>query len=86
MTIELNPVRGVLREVNDLIGALDGQDLNETDAITNQSTGEARRQRAARSQELQLLANRLELAAQLVRVEYWFARGKSDPLHPDRTA
>lgn len=78
--IDMSRVRAVLNEVDDLIDDLDGFDLDETDAVTNQSKGDARRLKAQKSQDLQLLANRLELAAALVRIEYWAARGASDPL------
>lgn len=78
--IDLNRVRHVLAEVNTLVADLHGQDLDETDAITSQSKGQARVRKAQLSQDLQLLATRLELAAQLVRVEYWHARGETDPL------
>lgn len=82
--IDLSRVRNVLNEVNDLVDELDGVSLDERDAVTSQSKGQARQAKAQRSQELQLLAHRLEFAASLVRNEYWFARGESDPLDPDR--
>jgi len=81
--IDLNRVRAVLDEVDELIEDLDGLDLDETDAVTSQSKGEARRFKAQKSQDMQLLANRLELAAALVRIEYWAARGNGDPLADD---
>lgn len=82
--IDLTRARDVLSEVGELIDELHGVDLDETDALTSQSKGQLRQQRAQRSQELQLLASRLELAAQLVKIEYWYARGESDPLDTDR--
>lgn len=82
--IDFAAVKRTLKEAVELVDTLDHQDLDETAALTSQSKGDARRQRAQMSQDLQLLANRLELAASLVRVEYWFARGESDPLRPDR--
>ena len=82
--IDLSEVRVVVDEVVDLITVLDGVELDESDALTSQSKGEARRIRAKRSQDLQLLATRLELAAALVRKEYWYARGEGDPINPDR--
>lgn len=82
--INLSLVRNVVDDVVDLITTLDGIELDESDAVTSQSKGEARRIRAQRSQDLQLLASRLELAAQLVRVEYWYARGERDPINPER--
>src|SRR5680860_1131206 len=68
--IDLSTTRHVLKAAVELINQLHGQDLDETAALTDQSKGAARRERAQRSQDLQLLAGRLELAAQLVRVEY----------------
>lgn len=82
--IDLSSVKSVLDEANSLATALDGIDLDETDAVISQSRGEARRIKARHSQDLQLLANRLELAAALVRTEYWFARGEKDHCRPDR--
>lgn len=82
--IDLNPVRRVLDDVQNLIDNLDGQELDETNAIVSQSRGEVRKHRAQLSQDLQLLATRLELAASLARIEYWYARGEKDPTRPDR--
>lgn len=82
--IDLTPTRNVLIEAGELIDELHGIDLDDSEAVTSQSKGALRQLRAQRSQELQLLASRLELAAQLVRVEYWYARGESDPLNPER--
>lgn len=81
--IDLTHVKSVLKEANGIIPWVDGVDLDETDAITSQSKGKARHQRAQTSQHLQLLATRLELAAALVRNEYWVARGEIDPLQPE---
>ena len=82
--IDLTKVRSVLQEVHDLIAELDGLSLDDSAAVTSQSKGLARQERAKRSHELQLLATRLELAAALTRNEYWFARGETDPLNADR--
>lgn len=82
--IDLTSTKNILADVEGLIDDLHGCELDETDAITSQSKGEARRIRAQRSQDLQYVATRLELAAQLVRVEYWHARGEDDPTRPDR--
>ncbi len=82
--IDLTVVRSCLSAAAALVDELDGKELDETDAVTSQSKGEARKRRAQRSQDLQLLATRLELAASLVRNEYWYARGERDPLHPER--
>ena len=78
--IDMSRVKYVLDEVDVLIDDLDGVEHDDRDAVTNQSAGAARRQNATRSSKLQLLATRLELAAALVRIEYWAARGERDPL------
>lgn len=83
--IDLNRVRDVLDEARSLIDDLHGLHLDDSNAVTSQSKGKLRQERAHRSQELQLLATRLELAASLVRNEYWFARGEDDPLQPNRS-
>lgn len=82
--IDLTRVRNVLAEVNELVEELDGVELDETNAIESQTKTKAREIKARRSQSLQLLATRLELAGHLVRNEYWFARGEVDPLDLDR--
>lgn len=82
--IDLTRVRSVLKEAQTLIDDLDGLDFDDTEAVTSQSKGHARQVRAQRSQDLQLLATRFELAASLVRVEFWYARGENDPLNPER--
>ena len=82
--IDLERLRNVLTEVNVMVEDLDGVALDDTAAITSQSKSKAREVKARRSQDLQLLASRLELAAHLVRVEYWYARGEADPLNPER--
>lgn len=83
--IDLTRVKAVLAEIQDLIDDLHGVDLDDSSALVSQSKGKARQERAQRSQDLQLLATRFELAAALTRTEYWFARGERDPLDPQRT-
>lgn len=83
LLIDFKMVRDVLQDIGELVDDLDGIDLDESDAITSQSKGRHRQERARISQDLNLLADRLDLAAQLVRVQYWKARGEEDPLsHP----
>lgn len=82
--IDLSMVRACLATATQLIEDLDGKELDETDAVTSQSRGELRKVKAQRSQDLQLLATRLELAGALVRNEYWYARGEQDPTRPQR--
>lgn len=82
--IDLTKVRTILAEISELVESLDGLDLDETTAVEGQSSGRARQERARKSQTLNLLASRLELAAQLTRVEYWYARGEPDPLNLSR--
>lgn len=82
--IDLTASKRVLEQCDELMLALDGEELDERKAVVDQSKGEARKRRAQLSQDLQLLASRLELAAALVRNEYWFARGEDDPIQIDR--
>jgi hypothetical protein len=82
--INLTTARRAIDDAVTLIAELDGQELDETHAITSQSRGALRKRKAEMSQDLQLAATRLELAASLVRVEYWHARGEGDPTRPDR--
>lgn len=82
--IDLTKVKTVLSEVQDLIEALHGVDLDEGRAVEDNSKGKARQERAKKSQELNLLSDRLMLASSLVRSEYWYARGEIDPLNPSR--
>lgn len=84
--IDLTRVKSVMTEIELLIRELDGVELDETDAVASQSKGQARQLKAQKSQELNLLGQRLDLAAALVRNEYWFARGEVDPLNRDRQA
>jgi hypothetical protein len=76
--IDLSRVRAILDEIDELIDDLDGVELDERTAI-EQPPGKARHDRAHQSQTLNLVADRLALAASLVRVEYWAARGHKDP-------
>jgi hypothetical protein len=78
--IDLTKVRKILTEVEKLVEDLDGLDLDERTAVESQSGSVARKERAHQSQSLNLLSDRLVLAASLVRVEYWHARGRTDPL------
>lgn len=80
----MTKTRAVLDECRELVTSLHGQELDESDAVESQSKGEARKRKAQLSQDLNLLAARLELAAAMVRVEYWWARGEEDPTHPTR--
>lgn len=88
--IDLSKVRDVLGDCEDLIASLDGvqheQDLVEgpMSGSLKRATAEARTAKAERSKALLLLKDRLELAASLVGIEYWYARGEIDPLSPDR--
>jgi hypothetical protein len=83
MTINLDRTKAILAESEALVRALHGQDLNERSATT-QGGGAQRAERAKKSQDLLLLAERLELAAAMVRIEYWHARGHGDPIQPNR--
>lgn len=82
--IDLGRVRTVLEEVNALVEELDGLRLDERDANDSQGGSKLRHIKARRSQALNLLASRFELAAALTRVEYFYARGEPDPTQPRR--
>lgn len=84
MTVNLSRVRAILNEAQVLVDELDGLELDDSRSYMDQSKGNARQERAKRTQELQLLATRFELAAALVRVEFWYVKGESDPLEPRR--
>lgn len=83
--IDLTRTSVVLREAHELIGALHGKSLDETDAITSQSKGQARQEKARMSQDIRRLAELLQLASTLTTNEYWYARGERDPLNPQRS-
>lgn len=78
--IDLSIVRDVLGEVSTLVESLDGEALDETAAVESQAKTRTRQERARLSQNLQYVAAQLDLAAALVRNEYWVARGKPDHL------
>lgn len=82
--IDLGHVKGILAEAEALVAELHGVELNEERAVEDQTKNRTRVERARLSQDLNLLAGRLDLAAELVRNEYWFARGEDDPLNPER--
>lgn len=82
--INLSRVKAILAEAEAIVSELDGTELDETNAVASQTKSKAREVRARKSQDLNLLADRLQLAAQLVRTEYWFARGESDPIDERR--
>lgn len=82
--IDLGHVKGILAEAEALVAELHGVELNEERAVEDQTKNRTRIERARLSQDLNLLAGRLDLAAELVRNEYWFARGEDDPLNPER--
>ncbi len=80
--IDLEKVKRMLEgEIVDLIDGLHGVDLDDVGAIESQTKSKIRTFRAEKSKELLLLADRLELCANLVRNEYWYAKGEEDPLH-----
>lgn len=73
MSLDLATVRSILDEVTEVIDRLDGRSHHDTGA---RSDG-----RADVSRDLNFAADRLQLAAGLVRHEYWAARGRSDHFH-----
>lgn len=77
--IDLGTVRTMLEECSALVEELDGRELDESTAVGEQGKGVDRKQRAQLSQSLSFLADRLELASNTVRSEYWAARGRRRP-------
>lgn len=77
--INLSKVNSVLDECDRLVSELDGQSLDER--VGAQDKASAREARIQRSRDLQQLAHLLELAATLVRNEYWHARGGQDMIY-----
>lgn len=85
--IDLQAVKDLLAECSGIVDELDGQEHSDSQVSPGSRNEETRAERAAkvhRSKSLQLLSDRLDLAAALVRNEYWFSRGEADPLNPDR--
>lgn len=80
LMINFDHVLTILDDACAQAASLDGTHLDETQALTAQFQGAARQQRAHLSQALLHLAHRLDLAAELVRSEYFVARGYPDPL------
>lgn len=74
--IDTDDVMTVVREAAAVLAQADG--LRFTD-----DTGKKNAHHAALSRELLLAADRLELAAALVRVQYWRVRGVADPFKED---
>ncbi|GAB3863561.1 hypothetical protein GCM10028801_31480 [Nocardioides maradonensis] len=78
--IDLSRVKSALVDVEALVKSLDGLAHEDRNAVSNKPPGKVREQNARINQELLLLSARLQLAAQLVEIEYWHARGEADPL------
>ena len=79
MAINLNKTRDVVEEC---LGALDDLNGRRHDDPDDCGTRSERHERAATSRQLHFLATRLELAAALVRSEYWTAKGFPDHINP----
>ena len=79
-TINLARVQAILAEADEIVEDLDGRSLDESDAVTEPKAA-VRHEKAALSRQLQFLATRLELAAALVRSEYWTSRGFTDHIN-----
>ena len=73
MPIDVENVRSVLEEVDRVLDQVDGVKFID-------DAGKKNAHHAAISRELLLAADRLDLAASLVRVQYWRTRGVADPL------
>jgi len=82
--IDLTTLKRCLEQVDTLVEHLHGKDLDERKAVGEQTKSLDRTTRGQLSQDLNLLASKLDLAAALARNEYWVARGEPDPLRPRR--
>lgn len=80
--IRLTAARAALDDVAVLIAEVDGVQLQ--DWPDQEGDRHARKEKAQLTRKLLLIADRLDLAAQLVRAEYWFAKGEPDILQPER--
>jgi hypothetical protein len=78
--IDLSIVKAVIDDCELLITDLDGQNLDDR-FNHNTDKAEAREHKVRLSRDLQRLAHQLELAATLVRNEYWHARGGPDHIY-----
>lgn len=74
--IDTDDAMVVIRQASNALQQADG--LRFVD-----DTGKKNTHHAAISRELLLAADRLDLAASLVRVQYWRTRGVADPLRED---
>lgn len=78
--LDLGPALDLVEEADTLLKPLDGVDLDERPSARNSeppagmSKAKARELRLTQSRNLQLAAQKLTLAAELVREQYWIAR------------
>lgn len=82
--IDLAQALAILDETADQMESINARSHSDPDPHGSGGTKEERADKARVSATLQLISTRLELAASLVRIEYWFARGETDPLNPER--
>lgn len=78
-TLNLTKVSDILDEVTEYVEDLDGR--SHDDAACSRRKSTERDERAAVSRQLNLIADRLEMAAALTRSEYWTARGFTDHIN-----
>jgi len=78
--IDLSIVSNLMDDCVALVAELDRQDLDERYSH-NTDRAELRERKVRTSRDLQRLAHQLELAATLVRNEYWHARGGPDYIY-----
>lgn len=82
--IDLDEVKDILEELEELVMELDGQEWDDTGFYADQSKGWRRKERARINGEMMFLATRFRLCAALVEMESWHGKGKSRPIvNPD---
>ena len=82
--IDLTKAKAVLDDAEIIIEQVDQKNVDDFDSIGGTDNRKEREYKAQMNRNLLLLADRLELASQLVRAEYWFAKGEPDALEPGR--
>lgn len=82
--IDMTKVRVALEDALAILDEVDGIDVDDSGSIGGDDTKTQREYKARISRSLLLLADRLEMASQFARSEYWYVKGEPDILNPER--
>jgi len=74
--IDLTLAKNALLQAEEILGELDGLDLDDGDAVYSQPRSELREARAQTSKDMLLLVDKLTLSALLVKDAYWVFKGE----------